>query len=327
MHKQNLNTKRALSVFMLVVFVACLGVSCGSLAPRDTPVPTPLEIEGLKPVNGTELYYQVIGKGSPLFVLHATGQSHGYFLPYLETLANDHQLVFYDQRGTGLSDGHLDLSAISIAQFVEDLEALRVAFGFEKISLMGHSWGAVTAMAYAIKYQAHLDHLILVDSVFVDNKFASDFSKTYQQRFQHLSADDQKELKTTCNSSFAKLSPGERDKCNLLDAQIRFYDPAKAASVDWPMDENTIKNVDTVQALMRTSFQKIQSDFDTQLSIIHIPTLIIHGDFDPIPLASSEYLHEQIPGSQIVVITQSGHFPFIEQPEKFTTVLRSFLRK
>src|SRR5258706_13808774 len=78
-------------------------------------------------------------------------------------------------------------------------------------------------------------------------------------------------------------------------SQIRFYDPAKAVSVDWPMDENTIKNVDTVQALMRTSFQKIQSDFDTQLSIIHIPTLIIHGDFDPIPLASSEYLSEQIP--------------------------------
>jgi proline iminopeptidase len=324
---QNLKIKRTAFIFLLISFVICIAEGCAASAPTKTPVPTPLEMEGLKSVNGTELYYQVVGKGSPLFVLHAIGQSHGYFLPYLETLADDHQLVFYDQRGTGLSDGHLDISAISIAQFVEDLEALRVALGFEKISLMGHSWGAVTAMAYAIKYQAHLDHLILVDSVFVDNKFADDFSKTYQQRFQHLSADDQKELKTTCSRSFTKLSPEERDKCNLLDVQIRFYDPAKASRVDWPMEENTIKNVDTVSSLMRTSFQKIQSNFDTQLSIIQVPTLIIHGDFDPIPLASSEYLHEQISGSQIVVIAKSGHFPFIEQPEQFTAVVRSFLLK
>jgi len=295
------------------------------LSSTETPAPTRTSLNGLQAVNGTHLYYEIIGKGAPLFVLHGAGGSHRYFLPYMEALSDEYQLIFYDQRGTGLSDGQLDPAAISIDQFVEDLEALRVAFGFEKISLMGHSWGAIIALAYAVKYQTHLDHLILVDSIPVNNKFLIEFSNTLQQRIQHLSADAQHELTTTCANSSAELSPKVMDECNRLDAQLRFYDPAKAP-VAWAMDKSTLKNSPTVHALMNNSFNKMQHDIDTQLPTLQVPTLIIHGDFDPIPLASSEYLHEQIPRAQIVVITESGHFPFIEQPEQFVAALRAFLR-
>jgi proline iminopeptidase len=299
-------------------------IPTNTFSPTETPAPTPAPITGLQAVNGTHLYYEIIGKGAPLFVLHGSGGSHRYFLPYMEPLSDKYQLFFYDQRGTGLSDGHPDLAANSIDQFVEDLEALRVAFGSEKISLMGHSWGAIIALAYALKYQAHLDHLILVDSIPVNDKFLIGFSETMQQRFQHLSADEQHELKTTCSSPSEELSREAIDRCMQLDAQLRFYNPAKAP-VDLTIDENTMKNADTVEALMRNSFNKIQHDIDTQLPNIHVPTLIIHGDFDPIPLKSSEYLHEQILESQIVVIPEAGHFPFIEQPEQFVAALRSFL--
>jgi pimeloyl-ACP methyl ester carboxylesterase len=91
------------------------------------------------------------------------------------------------------------------------------------------------------------------------------------------------------------------------------------------MDKNTIKNNPMVHALLQNSFHKMQHDIDTQLPAIHVPTLIIHGDFDPIPVNSSEYLHAQIPGSQFVVIIKAGHFPFIEQPEQFVAALRTFL--
>ena len=292
----------------------------------ETPVPTPRT--GLQAVNGTSLYYEIIGEGAPLFVLHGgPGNSHSYFLPYLEALSDEYQLFFYDQRGTGLSDGHLDLAAVSIDQFVEDLEGLRVAFGLEKISLMGHSWGAIIALAYALKYQEHLDHLILVDSRPVSNTFNIEMNETLQQRFQRLSADAQNELTTTCTHSIAEMSPKEIDECNQIDAQIKFYDPAKAVSVDWAMEENTIKNSETVRALIISSFNRMQPDMDTQLPTVRVPTLIIHGDFDPIPFGSSEYIHQHIPGSEIVLISQSGHFPFIEQPEQFVAALRSFLRK
>ena len=296
-----------------ILLVSLILASCG-----------PLSTKGLQAVNGTHLYYEIIGTGAPLFMLHGSGGSHRYFLPSMGALSDEYQLFFYDQRGTGLSDGHPDLAANTIDQFVEDLEALRVAFGFEKISLMGHSWGAIIALAYALKYQAHLDHLILVDSIPVNDKFLIEFSETIQQRFQHLSADSQHELKTTCSQPSEELSQEAIERCMQLDAQLRFYDPAKAP-VDLTIDENTLKNADTVEALMRNSFNKKQHDMDTQLPNVHVPTLIIHGDFDPIPLQSSEYLHEQIPKSQIVIVNEAGHFPFIEQPEQFVAALRTFL--
>ena len=299
-------------------------IPTNALSTTEIPAPTTTSIKGLQAVNGSHLYYEIIGKGAPLFVLHGSGGSHRYFLPYMEALSDENQLIFYDQRGTVLSDGRLELGAISIEQAVEDLEALRVALGFEKISIMGHSRGAIVAIAYAVKYQTHLDHLILVDSIPVNNKFAIEFSETIQERFQHLSADEQQELKTTCTRPGTELSPKIIDECIQLDAQLRYYDPAKAP-VDLTTDENTLKNAEIVNELMQTSFNKMQHDIDIQLPTIHVPTLIIHGDFDPIPLASSEYLHEQIPRSQIVVITKSGHFPFIEQPEQFVAALRTFL--
>ena len=303
-------------------------IPTNALSPSETPAATPTPITGLQAVNGTQLYYEIIGKGAPLFVLHGgPGNSHSYFLPYMEALSDDYQLFFYDQRGTGLSDGHLDLTAISIDQFVEDLEALRVAFGFEKISLMGHSWGAIIALAYALKYQAHLDHLILVDARPLSNTFSIEWGQKLQQRVQGLSEDAQHELTTTCTRPTAELSSQAIAECNQLDAQLKFYDPAKAATVDWAMEENTLKNGATIRALITASFNRMQHDMDTQLPTIHVPTLIIHGDFDAIPLGSSEYLHQHIPGSQIVLIAQSGHFPFIEMPEQFVAALRPFLSK
>jgi proline iminopeptidase len=317
------------SVTGIIILLVTTLSACSPLAtPASTPIPpTATSVTGLQAINGTSLYYESLGQGAPLFVLHGgPGGSHRYFLPYLADLAADHHLFFYDQRGTGLSDGHLELEAISIDQFVEDLEALRVAFGLEKISLMGHSWGGMIALAYALKYQAHLDHLILVDSISVNKTFSIEFGKTIQQRVQSLSADEQQELNTTCTRPSAKLTLQERDECNQLDAQLRFSDPAKAATVNWAVEENTLKNSGTVRALLLNSFNRVQHDMDTQLSTVHVPTLIVHGDFDPIPVASSEYLHQQIPGSQLVLISQSGHFPFIEQPEQFIAALRAFLK-
>ena len=299
-------------------------------APANTstpaPAPTATPIAGLEAINGTHLYYEILGQGAPLFVLHGgPGASHTYFLPYLGPLSDNYQLVFYDQRGTGLSDGHLDLSAITIKQFVADLEALRIALGFEKISLLGHSWGGNFALAYALQYPTHLDRLILADSIPLNAEFGIGFSQTMQQRVQALSASDQQARATTCAAPSSQLSPAQVADCNRIDALLRFYDPAKAAAVAWAMEPNTLKNADTVSSLINNNFSRVRSDMIAQLPALRVPTLIIHGDFDPIPLASAEYLQQRIPGSQLVVIAHSGHFSFIEQPEQFVAAVRAFL--
>ena len=327
---------KVLIVLVLVIALA----SCNITAPKRAETPTPTETslptptpqtisvsEGMQEINGTHMYYKMIGTGDPIIFLHGSGGSHRYFLPYMEQLADSYQLVFYDQRGTGLSDGRLVFSAITIDQFVEDLEALRIAFGFEKISLMGHSRGAIIALSYAFKYQAHLDRLILVDSLFVNDKFSVEFVETTQKRLQRLSPEVQQKFTTTCTRSSTELTSKELADCRAIDASIRFYDPSKALTMDSTIDKNTANNGRMIQSLVITDFNRKQQDINAKLATIDVPTLILHGDFDPIPIASAEYIQQMIPTAKLVIIKESGHFPFVEQPERFSEAIREFMQK
>lgn len=284
--------------------------------------------DGLKEINGTQLYYKTIGKGAPIFVLHGgPGGSHRYFLPQLQPLAESYQLVFYDQRGSGQSSGKLDLKAISIDQFVEDLESLRVALGYDKISLIGHSWGGVIALFYAFKYQSHLDKLILVDPRPVTNAFLIQQGQALQERLQRLRPEERQALSATCKRSASRLTPAERAECARIDGLLRFYDPAKALTVDTTVDENTERNATTIEALMTKSLNQRLSEVESGLKGIGVPTLIIRGEADPIPLGAFDYIRQHIPGAQLITLQQSGHFPFIEQPEVFNAAVLAFMRE
>jgi len=58
---------------------------------------------------------------------------------------------------------------------------------------------------------------------------------------------------------------------------------------------------------------------------LRCPTLIIHGDDDPIPFVTAENLKAAIPSSKLIKIDQCGHFPFVEQPEEFFNAINDFL--
>jgi proline iminopeptidase len=335
MGEPHLHARTSFLLLILFLSVALSAIGCGpaAVSPISASIPATVSTtnantpqNGLKDINETQLSYQAMGTGQPIVFLHGSGGSHRYFLPFMQPLADDHHLLFYDQRGTGMSSSKIDLKAISIDQFVEDLEALRVAFGFEKISLIGHSWGAIIALFYAFKYQAYLDKLILVDPVPVANSFLVEQNQTLQQRFQRLSPEEQQTFTSVCAGSSAKPSVEARKECLHIDATLRFFDPAKAFTMDNTVDKNTAKNRATIQSLLMTSFTRRQAEIDPQLKTLRVPTLIVHGDFDPIPIGSSEYIQQRIATSQLVFIKQSGHFPFVEQPEQFLAALRVFLR-
>lgn len=322
MNQDAVQTARRL---MLLALLLVLGATSGCTSQSPS---VPLQrSEGRKEVNGTSFYYQTIGTGTPIFVLHGgPGGSHRYFLPHLEPLAETHQLILFDQRGTGQSDGNLDMRAVSIGQFVEDIDALRASFGFERISVVGHSWGAVLALFYAFEHQERLDRLILVAPRPLTNAFIVEHGNIVRQRFQGLSPVEQQTLQTTCERPMAELSEAEAVDCVTLAARLDFFDPSKAVQVDWSNEPNTLKNRGTVETLLTASFNRLQSGVEAGLVAIQVPTLIVHGEYDPIPAASVEYLHRHIAGSQLVMLPESGHFPFVEQPEGFTAVVGTFLQ-
>ena len=90
----------------------------------------PLEVkEGFMIINGSDVYYKIMGKGEPLLVIHGGPVlDHSYFLPHFENLARDYQLIFYDQRVCGKSSIDIDSATMNMAGFVEDIEQIKYSF-------------------------------------------------------------------------------------------------------------------------------------------------------------------------------------------------------
>ena len=74
------------------------------------------------------------------------------------------QLIYYDQRGNGRS-GRPPLDTLTFEQFCADAEALRIHLRYDRIALLGHSYGGFIALEYARRYPERVSHLILVDTV------------------------------------------------------------------------------------------------------------------------------------------------------------------
>ena len=115
-------------------------------------------------VNGAKLWTLSFGEGEPLFfIAGGPGNTH-YGLRHFDSLSTTNTLVYYDAFGRGKSDTAKVVTEYSLERDIEDLEGLRKAMGFDKINILGHSYGGVVAQGYAIKYPENVSHLILANS-------------------------------------------------------------------------------------------------------------------------------------------------------------------
>ncbi len=115
-------------------------------------------------VNGYKINVEVLGKGKPIvFLPGGPGNSHDYMQGNFGQYYKTNKVIFIDFLGRGSSEDAKDKSEYSIENDVEVLEKIRKTLGLNKISIVGHSYGAVHAQAYAIKYPKNLDKLVLIN--------------------------------------------------------------------------------------------------------------------------------------------------------------------
>ncbi|MEO7651905.1 MAG: alpha/beta fold hydrolase, partial [Bryobacteraceae bacterium] len=119
--------------------------------------------EGMLPVEGGKIWYQIAsaGAGIPLLTLHGgPGYPHDY-LEMLAALGDQRPVIFYDQLGCGKSDRPADPSLWCAQRFVRELAQLREALGLERFHLLGHSWGSMLAVDYLLAGGTGVERLIL----------------------------------------------------------------------------------------------------------------------------------------------------------------------
>ena len=105
-----------------------------------------------------KIWYKKVGTGTgtPVILLHGGPGFNSFYLKPLEAIGSDRPVIRYDQLGGGKSDKIADTTLFNIAHFVRELDSLRAALGYDKVQLVGHSWGVILAYEY---YRAHPEHV------------------------------------------------------------------------------------------------------------------------------------------------------------------------
>jgi proline iminopeptidase len=132
------------------------------------------------PVGTTTLYSREIGNGPPVIVLHGGPDfDHGYLLPELDQLSDSFRLIYYDQRGRGKSVDNVAPRDVTLASDLDDIDRVRQHFGMDAVALLGHSWGAVLALEYALRQPTRVTRLILMNPAPVSVTDLAGVRKTY----------------------------------------------------------------------------------------------------------------------------------------------------
>jgi proline iminopeptidase len=273
-------------------------------------------------VNNIDLYYKIIGKGEPVVVLHGgPGFDHHSVIQFNE-LADEFQVIFYDQRASGNSSGSIDPSSITINNFVEDLEGLRRQLKLGEINLIGFSWGATLAMYYGIKYPDNLRSLIITGTGGANKEYFNEYFLNLRSR---STENDRKALgQIEKLETFKEQEPEVVQKYWRLILKPFFKDTSLVNEVDLTFGKNTLRNQAGIGKLLMDDL----GDFDIydKLPVIKCPSLIIHGTYDPFPAEGAYKVHKQIQSSKLVILEDTGHFIFIDAHDRFFQLVRDFLK-
>lgn len=266
--------------------------------------------------DGTKIFYAKVGTGIPVVVLHGgPGLDHNYLVEPLKATMPGHQLIFFDQRGTGFSEGNfnqINSSFINKTKFLQDLDAIRTGLNLgDQINILGHSWGGLYAMLYATDatYKSHVKSLALVSSAGAFHPYYGQFLTNLVTKAGGTGAVStltsfQQPLDSSSSSYAPSLKALEAYYGFLFKFYFADYTPfgnQNGTSVNFATlnlnssTEKTIRNGLAVSSLINASLSIDTAayalggagtstlDIRTALAGITVPVKLIHGFNDVIP--------------------------------------------
>lgn len=294
--------------------VAALGAWAGPVAGQSR--------QGMLSLPAGRLFYEAVGSGDPIVVVHGgPGLDHNYLRPGLDVLAASHTLIYYDQRGTGRSDFPLDSATINLDAFVQDIDELRTALGYDQITVLGHSFGGLIALAYAHAHPESTRALILMDSAEPGHRFAEATAR--RQAAERTEADSAEIAAARADPGFLTRDPAVMSRIYRAAFRGTMRVPRRVDDLKLDLSERTAHNGPDVAALLGGS---MGADFDWWgwLGEVTVPTLVIQGRYDVPPLEMGQELAAALGNGRLVTL-ESGHFPYIEDPQGLAEAVAAFL--
>jgi proline iminopeptidase len=291
------------------------------------------QTENRIPIGKASLYCREIGRGQPVIVLHGGPDfDTAYLLPELDRLADAFRLIYYDQRGRGKSADGVQPEDVTLASDIGDIDGVREHFHLQSVALLGHSWGAVLALEYALQHPERVSHMILMNPAPASTSDLTAFRKAYlaklgpdmdRQRAIVASAayktGDPEAVTSRYRIHFKPAFVHVEDYEKLMTRMHRAFISQGAAGI--------LKARAVEDRLMRDTWQVDSYDLLPKLRTLSIPTLVITGDHDFIPVEISEHIAGAIPNARLVTLKDCGHFTYLECAGGVRDALSDFLQR
>ncbi|HEX4469804.1 MAG TPA: alpha/beta hydrolase [Gemmatimonadaceae bacterium] len=294
------------------------------------PIPPPRTV-GFTSTSDMPLYWCAYGveSGERLLVLHGgPGAHHDYLLPQMLRLAapqgiESRDLLFYDQRGGGRSraESREREGDVTWQTHVRDLVRVIEELEVRPLTLVGYSWGGLLALLYAreaaaARANAKPSRLVLIDPAPVARRYRNEFEREFARR---QAGPEIQALRQELDDSKLRERDLEAYRHRSFELSVAGYfaDPGKAR------DLTPFRVTGRIQQTVWESLGDYDLPADQTFRSIRVPTLIVHGRQDPIPLASSEECASALHAT-LVVLDQCGHVPYVEQPEGLFRAIEEF---
>ena len=318
-HAQEGSTRAEFECLTLANSSRVAAAGPASLFPSYHHVWTPGLDYGTFESNGLNLTYETQGAGKEVvIVVHGgAGLPHEYFHPMLYNLSRYAKLVFFDRRADMLS-ATTRKGMASVSELSDDIDALRKTLGLEKVTLLGHSFGATIAINYALQHPTNVKRLILVSA-------ASSLENPYEGEKRILNKLSKVEMAAYRSSEggTGATKPCERVRTRYAVLYPHYFHKLVPYEFDRGVYTAYFDALSKKEALANDSNSV---DFRAQLSEIKVPVLVVAGRHDLVtPPDQSFQLANGLPQSRLVVLEHSGHFPFFEENYLFTEWVRQFM--
>jgi pimeloyl-ACP methyl ester carboxylesterase len=272
--------------------------------------------------DGTRLGVHVIGSGSPLICIPGGPGRASAYLEDLAGLSATHTLLRFDLRGTGESELPVERESLSFPRLADDVEELRIARGLETIDLLAHSAGCFVALVYAARYPQRVARLVLVTpSAHTLGDVADDIARIRAGRSNEPWYADAAMVEAERSS----LPPERRERMDrgMRVFGYRRWDERSRAHAD---ATDTQMSLRATAAFGSPVFQSEAETFLVALRAFTAPVLIVVGELDGLTgVAAGPIVAAMMPNTTVVSIPDAAHYPWVDTPEEFRTVVADFL--
>jgi proline iminopeptidase len=244
----------------------------------------------------------------------------------MDRLSKSYRLIYYDQRGRGLSGVDIPLEEISIETELQDLDDLRRSLRIDKVAILGHSWGGYLAMEYAIRYPDRVSHMILMNTAIASHE---DYMLFQQERHKRMANHVERLKALTSSAKYMEGDPQTVAEYYRIKYSVTIKQPERLKKLNLNFKNFTKEGIlrarEIEKRLLDETWFSKQFNLIPKLKKIHCPTLIIHGDYDFVPVTCVAHIAEAISDAHFVLLEDCGHFAYLESPNDVRSAIDYFM--